>query len=420
MATLLNITNANQLISSPSISLGFAKNNFCKDFSQMGFSLKARPRRRNDFGVCCSASSFSPMESAKIKVVGVGGGGNNAVNRMIGSGLQGIEFYAINTDSQSLLQSAAKNPLQIGELLTRGLGTGGNPLLGEQAAEESKEAIAGALKGSDLVFITAGMGGGTGSGAAPVVAQIAKEAGYLTVGVVTYPFSFEGRKRSVQALEAIEKLQRNVDTLIIIPNDRLLDVADDQTSLQDAFLLADDVLRQGVQGISDIITIPGLVNVDFADVKAVMKDSGTAMLGVGVSSSKNRAEEAAEQATLAPLIGSSIQSATGVVYNITGGKDMTLQEVNRISQVVTRLADPSANIIFGAVVDDDRYNGEIQVTIIATGFSQSFQKTLLTDPRAAQLADKVMASQESKGTPSPLEPANASPVPSRSTRRLFF
>ncbi|RZC50588.1 hypothetical protein C5167_019006 [Papaver somniferum] len=405
MATLLNITNASQLISSPSISLGFAKNNFCKDVYQMGFSSKARSRRRNDFGVCCSASSFSAMESAKIKVIGVGGGGNNAVNRMIGSGLQGIEFYAINTDSQSLLQSATKNPLQIGELLTRGLGTGGNPLLGEQAAEESKEAIAGALKGSDLVFITAGMGGGTGSGAAPVVAQIAKEAGYLTVGVVTYPFSFEGRKRS--ALEAIEKLQRNVDTLIIIPNDRLLDVADDQTSLQDAFLLADDVLRQGVQGISDIITIPGLVNVDFADVKAVMKDSGTAMLGVGVSSSKNRAEEAAEQATLAPLIGSSIQSATGVVYNITGGKDMTLQEVNRISQVVTRLADPSANIIFGAVVDDDRYNGEIQVTIIATGFSQSFQKTLLTDPRAAQLADKVMASQESKGTPLPLEPANA-------------
>ncbi|KAF2285699.1 hypothetical protein GH714_007280 [Hevea brasiliensis] len=363
------------------------------------------------------------MESAKIKVVGVGGGGNNAVNRMIGSGLQGVDFYAINTDSQALLQSAAQNPLQIGELLTRGLGTGGSPLLGEQAAEESKEAIANALKGSDLVFITAGMGGGTGSGAAPVVAQISKEAGYLTVGVVTYPFSFEGRKRSLQALEAIEKLQKNVDTLIVIPNDRLLNIADEQTPLQDAFLLADDVLRQGVQGISDIITIPGLVNVDFADVKAVMKDSGTAMLGVGVSSSKNRAEEAAEQATLAPLIGSSIQSATGVVYNITGGKDITLQEVNRVpgTLVVTSLADPSANIIFGAVVDD-RYNGEIHVTIIATGFSQSFQKTLLTDPRAAKLVDKMAGNQEGRAVPLPLKPATSpSTVPSRpSPRKLFF
>ncbi|KAK7387126.1 hypothetical protein VNO78_27652 [Psophocarpus tetragonolobus] len=375
-------------------------------------------RRRFASLTCCS---FSTLDSAKIKVVGVGGGGNNAVNRMIGCGLHGVEFYAINTDAQALLNSAAENPIKIGELLTRGLGTGGNPLLGEQAAEESKEAIAGALQGSDLVFVTAGMGGGTGSGAAPVVARIAKESGYLTVGVVTYPFSFEGRKRSLQALEAIEKLQRNVDTLIVIPNDRLLDMADEQTPLQDAFRLADDVLRQGVQGISDIITIPGLVNVDFADVKAVMKDSGTAMLGVGVSSSKNRAEEAAEQATLAPLIGSSIQSATGIVYNITGGKDITLQEVNRVSQVVTSLADPSANIIFGAVVDD-RYNGEIHVTIIATGFSQSFQQTLLTDPRAAKLLDRAPGGQESKAASLPLKPSDyPSTVASRaSQRKLFF
>ncbi|KAE9456469.1 hypothetical protein C3L33_11552, partial [Rhododendron williamsianum] len=385
------------------------------------------PSQRYRSGLCCScSSSFTQMDSAKIKVVGVGGGGNNA----------GVDFYAINTDAQALLQSAAKNPLQIGELLTR---TGGNPLLGEQAAEESKEAIAASLKGSDLVFITAGMGGGTGSGAAPVVAQISREAGYLTVGVVTYPFSFEGRKRSLQAgtkerltsfanalvgavpllaLEAIEKLQKNVDTLIVIPNDRLLDIADEQTALQDAFLLADDVLRQGVQGIADIITIPGLVNVDFADVKAVMKDSGTAMLGVGVSSSKNRAEEAAEQATLAPLIGSSIQSATGVVYNITGGKDITLQEVNRVSQVVTSLADPSANIIFGAVVDE-RYNGEIHVTIIATGFTQSFQKTLITDPRGAKLADKGSGSHG--GQKSPSTSTSPSQVPSRpAQRKLFF
>ncbi|RWR71843.1 cell division protein FtsZ 1, chloroplastic [Cinnamomum micranthum f. kanehirae] len=417
--------------SSPSAFVRFSARRF-----RIGLDSKNRtssgwvrsPRRSSDCGIICSCSSssssskspFSVVESARIKVVGVGGGGNNAVNRMIGSGLQvpsfpGVEFYSINTDAQALVNSAAKNPLQIGELLTRGLGTGGNPSLGEQAAEESKEAIAGALKDSDLVFITAGMGGGTGSGAAPVVAQISKEAGYLTVGVVTYPFSFEGRKRSLQALEAIEKLQKNVDTLIVIPNDRLLDVVDEQTPLQDAFLLADDVLRQGVQGISDIITIPGLVNVDFADVKAVMKDSGTAMLGVGVSSSKNRAQEAAEQATLAPLIGSSIESATGVVYNITGGKDITLQEVNRVSQVVTSLADPSANIIFGAVVDD-RYTGEIHVTIIATGFSQSFQKTLLTDPKAA----KMLQAQEDKAKgSSPLKTPSPSSVPS-SRRGLFF
>ncbi|XP_020109648.1 cell division protein FtsZ homolog 1, chloroplastic isoform X2 [Ananas comosus] len=380
---------------------------------------ESRSRRWGSVAVQCSFSSspFVPVDSARIKVVGVGGGGNNAVNRMIGSGLQGVDFYAVNTDSQALLNSQAKHPIQIGELLTRGLGTGGNPLLGEQAAEESKEAIANALKDSDLVFITAGMGGGTGSGAAPVVAQISKEAGYLTVGVVTYPFSFEGRKRSLQALEAIEKLQKSVDTLIVIPNDRLLDIVDEHTPLQDAFLLADDVLRQGVQGISDIITIPGLVNVDFADVKAVMKNSGTAMLGVGVSSSKNRAQEAAEQATLAPLIGSSIESATGVVYNITGGKDITLQEVNKVSQVVTSLADPSANIIFGAVVDD-RYSGEIHVTIIATGFSQSFQKTLLTDPKAAKVAE----AQEGRGGNSPLKtasPSAPSPVASRA-RRMFF
>ncbi|KAI7756707.1 hypothetical protein M8C21_021674 [Ambrosia artemisiifolia] len=384
---------------------------FTTTLTPLPSSSSLRPRRQRRHAVCCS---FSSLETAKIKVVGVGGGGNNAVNRMIGSGLQGVDFYAINTDSQALVQSVAQNPIQIGELLTRGLGTGGNPLLGEQAAEESKEAIGNALKGSDLVFITAGMGGGTGSGAAPVVAQIAKEAGYLTVGVVTYPFSFEGRKRS--ALEAIEKLQKNVDTLIVIPNDRLLDIADENTPLQDAFLLADDVLRQGVQGISDIITIPGLVNVDFADVKAVMKDSGTAMLGVGVSSSKNRAEEAAEQATLAPLIGSSIQSATGVVYNITGGKDITLQEVNRVSQVVTSLADPSANIIFGAVVDE-RYNGEIHVTIVATGFAQSFQKSLLADPKGAKLVDRNQES--SQPLPSPKALTMPSPTPSRS-RKLFF
>ncbi|KAL3508431.1 hypothetical protein ACH5RR_027832 [Cinchona calisaya] len=405
--------------SSSTCSIGIYHNALSPFASKLCISLKTRRRSSSNTHRFGASSSFTPVDSTKIKVVGVGGGGNNAVNRMIGSGLQGVDFYAINTDAQALVQSAAGYTIQIGELLTSGLGTGGNPLLGEQAAEESKDAISNALKGSDMVFITAGMGGGTGSGAAPVVAQISKEAGYLTVGVVTYPFSFEGRKRSIQALEAIEKLQKNVDTLIVIPNDRLLDIADEQTPLHDAFLLADDVLRQGVQGISDIITIPGLVNVDFADVKAVMKDSGTAMLGVGVSSSKNRAEEAAEQATLAPLIGSSIQSATGVVYNITGGKDITLQEVNRVSQVVTSLADPSANIIFGAVVDD-RYNGEIHVTIIATGFTQSFRKTLLTDPRGTKLREKGSGAEDSLKLPVTNKSSASPPSTSWPPRKLFF
>ncbi|KAM7498940.1 hypothetical protein LguiA_023354 [Lonicera macranthoides] len=456
MATL-QLRNPTQLISSSSSSsssifTGFYQtpppSPFASSKKTCSFPRRNLPqRRRSQLSCTCSSLSSSSMDSAKIKVVGVGGGGNNAVNRMIGSGLQGVDFFAINTDAQALLQSAAENPIQIGELLTRGLGpalsllsknlpyeasiddagTGGNPLLGEQAADESKEAIANALKGSDLVFITAGMGGGTGSGAAPIVAQISKEAGYLTVGVVTYPFSFEGRKRSLQAVEAIEKLQKNVDTLIVIPNDRLLDIADEQTPLQDAFLLADDVLRQGVQGISDIITIPGLVNVDFADVKAVMKNSGTAMLGVGVSAGKNRADEAAEQATLAPLVGSSIQSATGIVYNITGGKDITLQEVNRVSQVVTSLADPSANIIFGAVVDE-RFNGEIHVTIIATGFSQSFQNNLLSNPKGAKAADRggTRDSQESINPSSDPpksssnSPSNPPSRPAAPQRRLFF
>merc|ERR1719409_540863 len=265
---------------------------------------------------------------AKIKVIGCGGGGGNAVNRMIESGLQGVEFWALNTDAQALVNSLAPNKCQIGEQVTRGLGAGGNPELGEIAATESKESLGRVVMGSDLVFITAGMGGGTGSGSAPVVAKLSREQGILTVGVVTYPFSFEGRRRIQQATEAIEALRANVDTLIVIPNDRLLDVVEEGTALQDAFLLADDVLRQGVQGISDIITIPGLVNVDFADVRTVMKDSGTAMLGVGVASGKNRAEEAARAAMSAPLVEHSIDRATGVVFNITGGPDMTLLEVN--------------------------------------------------------------------------------------------
>eukprot|EP00899_Mesostigma_viride_P026641 jgi/Mesvir1/7161/Mv02521-RA.1 len=311
------------------------------------------------------------LDSARIKVIGVGGGGGNAVNRMMEAGLQGVQFWAVNTDAQALTSSLCPNTVHIGQQLTRGLGTGGNVELGEQAAEESADELDRAVSDAELVFITAGMGGGTGSGAAPVIARMARERGILTVGVVTYPFMFEGRRRTAQAMGAVEELKKNVDTLIVIPNDRLLDVVDQATPLQAAFLLADDVLRQGVQGISDIITVPGLVNVDFADVKAVMSNSGTAMLGVGVSTGKNRAEEAATQATSAPLIERSIERATGIVYNITGGVDLTLREVNVVSEVVTSMADPSANVIFGAVIDE-KYNGEIRVTIIATGFSQSY------------------------------------------------
>lgn len=353
-------------------------------------------------------SGYGPTGGdARIKVVGCGGGGGNAVNRMISSGLSGVEFWAVNTDAQALENHQALNKLQIGSALTRGLGTGGKPELGEEAAQESHQEIATAVQGADMVFITAGMGGGTGTGAAPVVARLSKDMGVLTVGVVTYPFSFEGRRRALQATDGIETLRKNVDTLIVIPNDRLLDVVGESTPLQDAFLLADDVLRQGVQGISDIITIPGLVNVDFADVKAIMSNSGTAMLGVGVSSGKNRAEEAAMAATSAPLIERSIERATGIVYNITGGKDLTLQEVNRVSEVVTSLADPSANVIFGAVIDD-QYEGEIHVTIIATGFSQTFEENLWSGGKTNTQPVQRDMRVENNGIP---------PLPSQAPRR---
>ena len=310
-----------------------------------------------------------------IKVLGIGGGGGNAVNRMVESledeNDAGVEFVCMNTDMQALGNALTPESLQLGPECTRGLGAGGKPDVGEAAAQESREAIAGLCAGQDMVFVTAGMGGGTGSGAAPVVAGIAKSAGSLTVGVVTYPFTFEGKRRSQQAVEAISEMRNNVDTLIVIPNDRLLDIVGENTPLQEAFLLADDVLRQGVQGIADIITIPGLVNVDFADVKTVMTNSGTAMLGVGTGTGKNRAEDAAQQAASAPLLERSIERATGIVYNITGGKDLTLSEVNAVSEVVTSLADPAANVIFGTCIDE-KYEGEVRVTIIATGFTQNY------------------------------------------------
>ncbi|GIL69559.1 hypothetical protein Vretimale_13643 [Volvox reticuliferus] len=348
-------------------------------------------RRQGRERISVASTGYTPFGGdARIKVIGVGGGGGNALNRMICSGLQGVEFWAINTDAQALAAHQALNKVQIGTELTRGLGCGGNPELGRQAALESEEALRRMVQGADLVFITAGMGGGTGTGAAPVVARISKEMGILTVGVVTYPFNFEGRRRAGQALEGIEGLRAAVDSVIVIPNDRLLDVASASTALQDAFALADDVLRQGVQGISDIITVPGLINVDFADVKAIMSNSGTAMLGVGAASTAttapggpDRAEQAAMAATSAPLIQRSIEKATGIVYNITGGRDLTLAEVNRVSEVVTALADPSCNIIFGAVVDE-QYDGELHVTIIATGFASTYENELLSGGNSSQ------------------------------------
>lgn len=309
-------------------------------------------------------------EFAKIKVIGVGGGGNNAVNRMITAGLRGVEFLAVNTDAQALKGAMAGFKLQIGSKLTKGLGAGADPEVGNKAAEESREEIANALRGADMVFVTAGMGGGTGTGAAPIVAEVAKELGALTVGVVTKPFTFEGRKRQMQAEKGIQNLKGKVDTLITIPNDRLLQVVDKKTSLVDAFRLADDVLRQGVQGISDLIAVPGLINLDFADVRTIMADTGSALMGIGVSRGENRATEAARAAISSPLLETSIEGAKGVLLNITGGADLGLLEVNEAAEIISQAADPEANIIFGAVIDE-AITDEIRVTVIATGFGDA-------------------------------------------------
>jgi len=304
---------------------------------------------------------------ANIKVVGVGGGGGNAVNRMIAAGLSGVDFWALNTDAQVLQMSGAPNRIQLGNKLTNGLGAGGDPVRGEKAAEESRDDIMVALDGADMVFITAGMGGGTGTGAAPVVAQIAKELGALTVAVVTKPFSFEGKRRMNQALQGLEKLKENVDTLIVIPNDKLIEVVERRTTIREAFFVVDEVLLRGVQGISDIITVPGLINVDFADVKAIMTMSGSALMGIGRGSGEGRALEAARIAVNSPLLETSINGASGVIFNVTGGPDMTLHEVYEAAEVVHNAVLDDAVVIFGAVVDD-RIQGEIQITVIATGF----------------------------------------------------
>jgi cell division protein FtsZ len=310
---------------------------------------------------------------AQIKVIGVGGGGSNAVNRMIENGVQGVEFIAVNTDAQALNRSHAPTKLQIGEKLTRGLGAGANPSVGKKAAEESREAIENVLKGSDMVFVTAGMGGGTGTGAAPEIAEVAREAGALTVGVVTRPFTFEGRKRSLQADQGIAALKEKVDTLIVIPNDRLLEIVDKNTPMLEAFREADNVLRQGVQGISDLIAVPGLINLDFADVKTIMTERGSALMGIGTATGENRATEAAKKAICSPLLETSIDGARGVLMNITGGSNLSLYEVNEAADIVASASDPDVNMIFGAVINED-LKDEILVTVIATGFDNSEQE----------------------------------------------
>jgi len=339
-----------------------------------------------------------PGRVANIKVIGVGGGGGNAVNRMIASDVAGVEFWSINTDAQALTHAAAPRRLQIGQKLTRGLGAGGNPAIGQKAAEESRDEIATALDNADLVFITAGMGGGTGTGAAPIVAEIAKEMGALTVGVVTRPFIFEGKRRTGQAEQGIEALQSRVDTLIVIPNDKLLAVISEQTPVQEAFRFADDILRQGVQGISDIITIPGLVNVDFADVRAIMADAGSALMGIGIGSGKSRAREAANAAISSPLLESSIKGAKGVVFNITGGTDITLHEVNAAAETIYDVVDPNANIIFGAVIDE-RLQGEVRITVIATGFTG---ESRASTPPLAPVVSKARPTTPTPESPQPV------------------
>ncbi|KAJ4793693.1 hypothetical protein LUZ62_044939 [Rhynchospora pubera] len=319
--------------------------------------------------------------AAKIKVIGVGGGGSNAVNRMMESAMKGVEFWIVNTDIQAMRMSPVypENRLQIGLELTRGLGAGGNPDIGMNAAKESRESIEEAVSGADMVFVTAGMGGGTGTGGAPVVAEIARSLGILTVGIVTTPFSFEGRKRAVQAQEGIAALRNSVDTLIVIPNDKLLQAVSPNTPVTEAFNLADDILRQGIRGISDIITVPGLVNVDFADVRTIMQNAGSSLMGIGIATGKSRARDAALNAIQSPLLDIGIERATGIVWNITGGNDLTLYEVNAAAEIIYDLVDPNANLIFGAVIDPS-LSGQVSITLIATGFKRQDE----TDGRASK------------------------------------
>jgi len=322
---------------------------------------------------------ISPV--ATIKVVGVGGGGVNAVNRMIQSGLEGVEFISVNTDAQALFTSKATTRINIGRATTRGLGAGANPQMGQKAAEESSEELKQVLAGADMVFITCGLGGGTGTGAAPVIAEIAKGLGALVIGVVTKPFAFEGQRRSIQAIDGFERLKEKVDTLITIPNDKILTIIDKKTPLLDAFNIVDEVLNQGVQGVSDLITLPGLINVDFADVKSVMENAGSALMGIGYGSGENRAIEAARSAIDSPLLELSIAGARGLLFNITGGTDLSMFEVDEAARIITESCDPEANIIFGATINES-YTGEIKITVVATGFNEETNQRHQDAPRA--------------------------------------
>jgi cell division protein FtsZ len=319
---------------------------------------------------------------ARIKVIGVGGGGSNAVNRMIEEGIQGVEFIAVNTDAQALLLSKAPMRVRLGDKITRGLGAGGDPEVGRKAAEESADDLYNVLKGADMVFVTAGLGGGTGTGAAPIVAQIAREVGALTLGVVTRPFTFEGGKRMTTAETGMTKLKEHADTLIVIPNDRLLQIVDKRASLQDSFKLADDVLRQGIQGISELITVPGLINLDFADVRAIMSEGGAALMAVGKASGEDRARVAAEQAISSQLLDITIDGARGVLFNVTGGPNMTLFEVNQAAALIRETTHPDVNMIFGAVIDPDM-GDDIRITVIATGFERTGMPRRITTSRPA-------------------------------------
>lgn len=323
------------------------------------------------------AKNIQSETFARIKVIGVGGGGTNAVNRMIEEGIQGVEFIAVNTDAQALLLSKAQTRVRIGDKLTRGLGAGGNPEVGRKSAEESAEDLYNVLKGSDMVFITAGLGGGTGTGAAPIVAQVARDIGALTIGVVTRPFTFEGGKRMSSAEEGMAKLKEHADTLIVIPNDRLLQIVDKRASLQDSFKMADDVLRQGIQGISELITVPGLINLDFADVRTIMSEGGAALMAVGRASGEDRARAAAEQAISSKLLDITIDGARGVLFNVTGGPNLTLYEVNQAAALIRETSHPDVNMIFGAVVDPDM-GDDIRITVIATGFERSAMPRRIT------------------------------------------
>lgn len=346
----------------------------------------------------------SDVESfARIRVIGVGGSGNNAVNHMVSSKIKGVEFVAINSDAQDLHNSMAKKKIHIGKNLTRGLGAGGNPDMGRRAAEETREEIANSLKGSDMIFITGGMGGGTGTGAAPVTAKIARETGALTVGVVTKPFLFEGQERMRLALQGIEELKKEVDALIIIPNDRLLAIVDKETTVKSAFAMCDDILKQAVEGISDLITMPGIVNVDFADIRSVMENAGSALMGIGMSSGDNRAEEAAKAAINSPLLEVSITGAKGVLFAIAGGDDLGMLEVQDSARVITETIDPQAKVIFGAIKDEKLKKNELKVTVIATGFPDSElntgQSTIVRAPTRQEEPEPVaeQPAEESRG-----------------------